>query len=166
MSSTRLTAADIALAGAGFGALVLLTSVGGYPVSMVGVDGATRSNNSPPSIALLALAAGQVGLALAARAPAQRLLARPRVWGTVAMTGSFTMTVFLWHMTAMVVAAALVPTGIWPPRESVDATWWATRPLWWLACTAAVAALVALFGRCERAGHHAAGRRGCGPGSG
>jgi hypothetical protein len=143
----------LALAGAGFGALVLLTTVGGYPVSMVGVDGATRSNNSPPSIALLALAAGQVGLALAARAPAERLLARPRVWGTVATTGSFTMTVYLWHMTAMVVvAAALVPTGIWPPRESVDATWWATRPVWWLVCTVAVAGLVALFGRFEHAG--------------
>ena len=94
-----------------------------------------------------------MALALAARAPAERLLARPRVWGTVATTGSFTMTVYLWHMTAMVVvAAALVPTGIWPPREPVDATWWATRPVWWLACTVAVAGLLALFGRFEHAG--------------
>ncbi|MEX0706149.1 MAG: hypothetical protein WD041_05970, partial [Nitriliruptoraceae bacterium] len=123
------------------------------PISMVGVDGATRSNNSPPSVALLALAVGQVGIALALRRRCERLLARPRVWAMVAMTGAFTMTVYLWHQTAMiVVAAALVPTGIWPPRENVDLTWWLTRPLWWLACAVVLAGLVALFGRYEHAG--------------
>ena len=149
----RTAAGSLAVAAAGYGLLLVLTQVGEYPVSMVGVDGATRSNNSPPSIALLALAAGQVGLALALRGPATRLLQRPRVWGTVVMTGSLTMTVYLWHMTAMIaVAAALIPTGLWPARETVDATWWLTRPLWWAACTVALAAIVPVFGRFERAG--------------
>ena len=149
----RSALSALGLAVVGYGLLLLLTQLLGYPVSMVGVDGATRSNNSPPSVALVALAMGQVGLALALRGPAERLLDRPRVWGTVVVTGSFTMTLYLWHMTAMVaVAAALIPTGVWPSRETVDAAWWWQRPLWWLACTVAVAALIPLFGRYEHAG--------------
>lgn len=136
----------------GYGALVLLTQWGGYPVSMVGVDGAARSNNSPPSIALVALALGQIGLALACRAPAERLLARPRAWAAVVAVGAGTMTIFLWHQTAMIaVAAALIPTGVWPNREVIDLGWWAQRPLWWLACTVGLVALVGLFARFERA---------------
>ena len=149
----RSAGGALAMGLVGYGLLLVLTQRLGYPVSMVGVDGATRSNNSPPSIALLALAVGQVGLALGLRGPAERLLDRPRVWGTVVVTGSFTMTLYLWHMTAMVaVAAALIPTGVWPGRETIDATWWWQRPLWWLACTAAVALLLPLFGRFEHAG--------------
>ncbi len=149
----RTAGGALLLTAAGYGTLLLLTMVGDYPVSMVGVDGATRSNNSPPSTALLAFGAGQIGIALALRGPATRVLSRPKVWGTVVMTGSLTMTVYLWHMTAMIaVAAALIPTGIWPPRETVDAAWWWTRPLWWLACTVALVLIVPMFGRFERAG--------------
>ncbi|MFP4635715.1 MAG: acyltransferase family protein [Nitriliruptoraceae bacterium] len=149
----RSVGGALALAAAGYGSLLVLTLIAEYPVSMVGVDGAIRSNNTPPSIALLALAIGQIGLVLALRGPATRLLARPRVWAVVVMLGSLTMTVYLWHMTAMItVAAALIPTGLWPLRESIDVTWWATRPLWWLACTLALAGIVPVFGRFERAG--------------
>lgn len=137
----------------GYLSLIVLTQFAGYPVSMVGVDGAERSNNSPPSIALAALAIGQIGIALALRAPAERLLARPRAWAAVVMTGSFIMTIYLWHQTAMiVVAAALVPTGIWPRRETVDLGWWMQRPWWWAACTLSLTAMIGLFGRFERAG--------------
>jgi hypothetical protein len=149
----RGVAGAVALAAVGYLALVALTRLADYPVSMVGVDGATRSNNSPPSVALLALAAGQIGLALAVRRPAERLLQRPMVWALVVLCGSFVMTIYLWHQTAMIaVAAALVPTGILPRFEQVDTTWWLLRPLWWLACTLALAGLVALFGRFEHAG--------------
>jgi hypothetical protein len=142
----------LGLAAAGFAALALLTTVGGYPLSMVGVDGAARTNNSPPTVALLALGAAQVGLALAAQGPARRLLARPAVWAAVVRGGAVTMTVYLWHMTALVaVAALLVPTGIWPSR-GVDGGWWLQRPLWFAVLGLALAGLVAVFGRYERAG--------------
>ncbi len=149
----RTVPGALLLATAGYAVLVALTQFADYPVSMVGVDGAERSNNSPPSVALVALAAGQVGLALALRRPVERVLARPRVWASVVVTGSFTMTIFLWHQTAMVaVAAALIPTGVWPAREVVDVSWWLQRPLWFVACTLALAGLVAIFGRYEHAG--------------
>jgi hypothetical protein len=68
----------------------------------------------------------------------------------VVLGGSVVLTVFLWHMTALViVAAALVPTGVWPQFATVDGTWWALRPVWVLACTATLVVLVALFRRFE-----------------
>jgi hypothetical protein len=142
----------LALAAAGFGALALLTTVGGYPLSMVGVDGAARTNTTPPTVALLALGAAQVGLALAARRPAERLLSRPAVWAGVVRAGAVTMTVYLWHMTALVaVAAALIPTGVWP-SGGVDGRWWALRPLWFATLVLVLVGLVAVFGRYELAG--------------
>jgi fucose 4-O-acetylase-like acetyltransferase len=141
----------LAMAAAGFGALALLVFVAGYPLSMVGVGDDT--NNTPPTVALLALATAQAGLILAGRRTAERLLARPRAWALVVGTGSFTMSVYLWHMTAMVaVIGALYPTGIWPATAGVDATWWLQRPLWILACGLTLTALVGVFGRFERAG--------------
>jgi len=52
-----------------------LVTSGAFPADMVG-----PGNASPPSIALLAYAAAQVGLVLAAKPTATRLLARPRLW--------------------------------------------------------------------------------------
>jgi hypothetical protein len=142
----------LVLAAVAFAALALLTSVGGYPLSMVGVDGAARTNNSPPTIALIVLGAAQVGLALALRERAERALARPAVWARVVKAGAVTMTVYLWHMTALVaVAALLVPTGIWPSR-GVDGIWWLQRPLWFAVLGVALAGLVAVFARFESAG--------------
>ncbi len=144
---------SLGLAACGYAVLVVLTGPGEYPLSMVGVGDGSRSNNSPPSIALLALACGQIGLALSVRGPARRLLDRPRVWGTVVVAGSFTMTVYLWHMTAMVaVAAALVPTGVWSRTQVIDAGWWALRPVWLLLCAVVTVALTPVFGRFEHAG--------------
>ncbi|MEX2324442.1 MAG: hypothetical protein WD576_01705 [Nitriliruptoraceae bacterium] len=69
------------------------------------------------------------------------------------MIGATIMTMFLWHQTAMIaVAAALIPTGVWPRNEVVDIAWWLQRPLWWLVCTVALAGLTAMFGRFEHAG--------------
>jgi fucose 4-O-acetylase-like acetyltransferase len=148
----RTVPAALALSAVGFAVLALLTTVGGYPLSMVGVDGAERTNNTPPTVALIALGTAQVGLALAARRPAERLLARPAVWAGVVKAGAVTMTVYLWHMTALVaVSAALVTTGVWP-AGGVDGRWWALRPLWFATLALVLVGLVALFGRYELAG--------------
>ena len=53
------------------GALAALVFVAGYPVSMVGVDGAARTSMGPPTIALVALGTAQVGLVLALRSPSR-----------------------------------------------------------------------------------------------
>ena len=60
---------------------------------------------NPPSIALLAYAAAQAGLALAAEPAATRLLARPRLWRRVTRLNEATMTVYLWHFVPVIVVA-------------------------------------------------------------
>nr|BFE80752.1 hypothetical protein GCM10020093_033530 [Planobispora longispora] len=56
-----------AMAAAGYGAAVLLVTDGPYPGSMIGMPGAAMSNMAPPTVALLAVAFGQIGLALGLR---------------------------------------------------------------------------------------------------
>ncbi|QBI19715.1 acyltransferase [Egibacter rhizosphaerae] len=150
---TRVPAA-LTLLGAGLAALVALTQLADYPLSLVGTGiEDERSNNSPPTVALTALGVAQVGLVLALRRPAERWLQRPAVWARVVIGGSLAMTVYLWHMTALVLVIALTyPTGLWPAGSEIDATWWAMRPLWWALLAAALAGLVAVFARFERSG--------------
>jgi peptidoglycan/LPS O-acetylase OafA/YrhL len=146
----RRPAATLGLAGGGAAAMAMLLTVGGYPVAMVAPGQGVPDNTDPPTLALWALLAAQLGLVLALRPPLEQRLQRPRFWAPVVLLGSVTMTVFLWHMTAAVlVAAAIHPTGLWPRTATIDVTWWALRPVWLLLCTAALAVLVAMFRRFE-----------------
>lgn len=134
----------------GLTALIALTTLGGYPVSMLGVDGAARTNNSPPSIALIALGVMQVGLLLSVRRPVQRWLQRPRPWSIVVGGGSMAMTVYLWHMTAMVAGIGIAYGLGVIPDAAFDATWWATRPLWIAFLMLLLLPLVMIFRGFER----------------
>ena len=141
----------VLLALGSYGFLVILTQMLDYPLSMVGTGEAGRTNNSPPSIALVFLAFGQVGLIFALHKWARQWLQRPRVWAVVVLVGSRLMTVYVWHMTAMVaVAAAAFPTGIWPAPDRVDGIWWLTRIPWLFLLTTTLVILVMAFGRFER----------------
>ena len=140
----------VLLAAGGFAALAMLTTVLGYPVSMLGVDGAARTNNLPPSLALVALGVGQVGLLLALRGPVERWLQRPRVWAGVVLGGSVAMTLYLWHMTAMVAGIGIAYGLDLLPATAFDAAWWATRPVWVLALTVLLVPLVMAFRGWER----------------
>ncbi len=123
---------------------VLVTSFD-YPVSMITLAKADRSNAFPPSLALLALGVAQAGAVLLAERTANRWLQRPRVWLSVATANSMIMTFYLWNMSAVVLAAVLVlPTGIWPQPEALSAGWWLLRPAWVVLC--AVCLLPFLFG--------------------
>lgn len=150
---TRVRTSAWLAAGLGLTGLLLLTTVGPYPVSMVGVPGAASTNNSPPTVALVALTVLQLGLALLVRPAANRWLARPRVWTAVIAINARAMTVFLWHLTALVaVAAVVVPTGVFGDHAAGTAGWWLTRPLWLAVLVVALAPLVVAFGRFERLG--------------
>ncbi len=145
----------LAMGAAGYAALALLVFVAGYELAMVGTGGTgartDATNTTPPSIALLALGVGQLGFLLAVEKPMTRWLHRPRVWFVVILIGSVIMTVYLWHMTAMVaVAAAAFGMGIWPPTDPYDPVFWLTRPLWFAMLLVALAMLVAAFRRFEQ----------------
>ena len=74
---------------------------------------------------------------------------------------SVILTVFLWHMTALLVALlALERAGLQLSSEPTVA-WWLQRPLWLVAPGIVLAALVAVFARFElpRRRTHPAGSR-------
>ena len=113
----------VALAVGGFVTVLALTTVGPYPVSMVGMPGERISNMSPPTVALLAHAVWLIGLVLLVREPVSRWLRRPRVWRNVITANGLAMTAFLWHLTAMFAATALIPAfglaSAWPSPRPV-----------------------------------------------
>lgn len=117
-----------AVAAVGLLGLVVAVTVGGYPVSMIGVPGENRWNTDPPSLPLVALTLWLIGLALLARPWIRSWTLRMRL--LVRRLNSITLTLYLWHVSALAIAAAVVyPVGF-PRSETGSALWWATRPLW------------------------------------
>ncbi|MBM3695238.1 MAG: DUF4383 domain-containing protein [Actinobacteria bacterium] len=138
-----------ALAGVGLSALVLLTTVAGYPVSVVGVPGQARSNAQPPSLAMVALTLWLVGLALLLRPAAMRWMARPRVRRRVGRVHSVLLTLFLWHVTAIILGAALARAAGAPEPAIGSIRWWALRPAWLVWLLPFLGLLVWAVGRFE-----------------
>lgn len=135
-----------ALATAGAALLVGLVASGAYKVDMVG-----SGNTNPPSIALLAFAAAQSGLVLAAEPWAARRLAGPRLWRRVKRLNSVVMNVYLWHFgPALVVAVAFYATGVFGQPAIGSAEWWELRVLWLALLTALLVPLVAAVSWAER----------------
>jgi surface polysaccharide O-acyltransferase-like enzyme len=147
----RLTAVRPgALMAAGLAGTVLLTTVGPYPTSMVGMPGEKVSNMSPPTFALATCAVWLIGLVLLLRAPVTRWLARPGVWRGVVVANGLAMTAFLWHLTAMFVAtAATFAVGLTQPAVG-SGTWWLLRPVWIGVLVLLTGALVLAFRRADR----------------
>jgi hypothetical protein len=140
----------LVLALAGLLGVVALTELGGYARSMVGGVGEPRSNTFPPSLALVALAVWQLGAVLAARPVVNRWLSRPRVWTAVVSANGMAMTLYLWHLTALVVvSAALLPSGLLPGAVAGSAEWWALRPVWVGLLGVALVPLVLIFAPVE-----------------
>jgi fucose 4-O-acetylase-like acetyltransferase len=140
-----------AMLGAGVTALWLLTHVGPYPISMVGVPGEPIANSAPPTVTFVALGLAQAGLVLLLRRPMDRWLQRPRVWASVIGVNAHAMTIHLWHFTALVaVAVVVLPWNIVPVFESGSVAWWASRWAVLPVLSIPLIALVAVFGRFER----------------
>ncbi|GFN04546.1 hypothetical protein Smic_31020 [Streptomyces microflavus] len=138
------------LAGGGLVGAVALVAFGPYPLSMVGMPGEKVSNMAPPTLALLCHGLWLVGAVELLRAPAARLLARPRAWRTVVAANGVAMTAFLWHLTAMLgVYGAMLALDV-PLPEPATAAWWAQTPLRLAVAAALTAVLVAAFRTFER----------------
>jgi hypothetical protein len=134
----------------GLAALLALTVAGPYSVSMIDVSGQRLQNASPPSLALLAATAFQLGLVMALRDRAEPWLHRARPWRVVVAMNSVIFTVFLWHMSAVVLLVGLLYALHRLPTPTVATTaWWLWRVPWLLALTVVLAVLVAIFGRLE-----------------
>jgi hypothetical protein len=136
------------LAGA-FATLVALTTWGPYPVSMVGMPGET-SNMTPPTICLLVLSVAQVAMAMLVRDRVSRWLQRPALWAAVVRFASMAMTVYLWHLSVLVLAfLTLFGLGIDPPVAG-SGLWWLTRPFWLLGLALVLCVVATLLSPLER----------------
>ncbi|MFQ6005716.1 MAG: acyltransferase family protein, partial [Woeseia sp.] len=112
--------------------LLLLVIEGPYPVAMAGSPGEEISNSLPPKITLLALGICQFGLFLAIEKPMRRILSGLRVWAATVLINSMIMTLYLWHLTVMVIAVSLsyLAGGVGLGFEPGITEWWLTRPIW------------------------------------
>jgi len=137
----------------GVAALVLLTVVGPYPITMIDVTGEHIKNASPPTLALLAAATAQLGLIMLLHDPAERWLRGRRPWQLVVAGNSVVLTVFLWHMTAVLILIGVLWWAHLLPTPLVGTVgWWVWRVPWLLLLTVVLAGLVAVFGRLEARG--------------
>jgi peptidoglycan/LPS O-acetylase OafA/YrhL len=140
-----------AMVGGGLAVVVALVTWFDYPIAMITLSKADRSNAFPPSLALLALAVAQTGAVLLLEGVTNRWLQRVRVWFVVASANVMIMTFYLWNMSAVVLAAVLVfPTGIAPQPEPLSAAWWALRPAWIAECAVCLLPFLLGFRWAER----------------
>ena len=131
-------------------ATVVLVAAGPYPLSLVGMPGDEISNLGPPTAPVIAHAVAQVCLVLLFRAALVRRAASGTGARAVGALARRSMTVYLWHLTAMfaVVGVALLGLGQELPA-AWGADWWASRPVWFAAYLLVLLGLVRVFGRFE-----------------
>jgi hypothetical protein len=93
------------LAGAMFVVDVLLVAVGPYELSLVTVEGQRLSNMTPPSLVLAGHAIVLSCLFIAMAPWCNRVAHNTRVWWLVAIGNGGAMTLYLWHMPALLMVA-------------------------------------------------------------
>ena len=154
---TGAASSMLGLAIFGIGVLALLILQGPYPLAMVGSPDEGLSNTLPPKITLLFLALFQFGLLLSVEAPMRRFLQGLKVWSLTVLVNSMIMTVYLWHITVMIVFVGLlyVAGGVGLTIEPGSTTWWLSRPVWTLILIALLIPVALLMSPLERRGRPA-----------
>jgi hypothetical protein len=80
---------------------LMLLWLGPYELSLVGIEGQRLGNMTPPSLLLAGHAIMMCALSIAVAPAVARWAQRPRVWWLSAIGNSGTMTLYLWHMPAL-----------------------------------------------------------------
>jgi hypothetical protein len=147
----------LACAAVGVGTMMALTNlyrvfpgISVYPRSLLGTDVERITNTNPPTVMMLAMALWSIGAVMLIRPALSRWLQRAAVWRRVIAANSIVMTLFLWHMTAYLIAVLLLwPLGLGNEGDTTT-SWWIQRPIWELVPAIFLMGLVAIFGRFER----------------
>ena len=136
----------------GLGALSLMILQGPYPLAMVGSPDPGLSNTLPPKVTLLALAVFQFGLLLALENPMRRALSSINLWASTVLVNTMIMTVYLWHITVMIVFVAVLflAGGFGLGIEPGTGDWWLSRPVWILVLIALLIPVALLMSPLER----------------
>ena len=127
--------------------LYVLIALLDFPVGMVSVPGEEFSNTRPPTTAMLALGALQIGLILLVSGAVKRWLAAPGPWSWVIVMNQMIMSIYLWHITALVavIGLAMLAGGIGLEQQPGAGAWWAARPIWLVAFCIVLAPFVGIF---------------------
>jgi surface polysaccharide O-acyltransferase-like enzyme len=139
------------MAGVGLGVTMLLVTLGPYPVAMVGLDTTEITNSYPPRVTLAFLGMFQSGVALSFEPLLQRWMAKLGAWTVVVGISARIMTLYLWHLTAMVVliGLSLLAGGFGLQIAPLTAAWWWSRPIWFGLLAVITVGLISVFGRFE-----------------
>ncbi|PZF87390.1 acyltransferase family protein [Micromonospora endophytica] len=117
----------------------------GYPVSAVGVPGDGRSNLNPPTLFAVALAVGQVGLALSARPALEGLCRRPSFRRVIDEVNRHAVRIYLWHQPVLVGVALLAAhagTALPGLHTAPDGPVWLLARIGWLPVLVSVLAIL------------------------
>ena len=116
----------------GFAALALMIFKGPYPLAMVGSPDEGLSNTLPPKVTLLALGVFQFGLLLSLEGPMRRALDNLSLWAATVLINTMIMTVYLWHITVMIlfVGVLYLLDGPGLGLEPGTTPWWYSRIVW------------------------------------
>lgn len=80
---------------------------GPYPISLVGMPGEPISNMAPPTLVLALHSVWLVALIGWAWPHLDRWCHRPRAWVATCLMGGLAMTVYLWHLTALILLTVI-----------------------------------------------------------
>jgi len=124
--------------------------IGYYPKSLLGTDVERVSNAYPPTVCFLLGGIWTIGAVMLLRPALQRWLQARGPWKATIVLNSVIMTLFLWHMTAFLLAVLVLwPVGLAQEHDST-AAWWLQRPLILAVSSMFLVGLIAVFGRFER----------------
>lgn len=139
-----------ACAVSGVAVVGLATTLDAYPRSAVFVPSEDISHMLPTTAVIAALAVAQVGFGTLAAPALSRWLRRRWPWRVVTVLSDVLLTIFLWHMTALLVIFLAAEALGFTPQAEPTPVWWAQRPIWLFAPAAVLIVLVAVFAPIER----------------
>ncbi len=136
----------------GLALLVLMTELGPWPRSMMGVPGSEVSNTTPPHLSILALAAFQFGFVRLIESRLSAWLQREGAWAGTVLINGMIMTTFLWHSTVMMLlyGIAVYFDGVGLHAYPGTGTWWLMKAGWIIAFTIVLIPVVGFTSRWER----------------
>ncbi|MDH3704686.1 MAG: acyltransferase [Acidimicrobiia bacterium] len=142
----------VAVAGLLWCAALAAVHLGPWPAAMVHFPGLDHSPTHPPSVALVLFGAAYSATAIALAPLVTRwLAANRRAWSLVVAGNAVSMSVYLWHMTAMIGAGLVFYAFGWLPTATVgEAAWWLQKAPLMLTALVLLVALVAVVARHEQ----------------
>jgi hypothetical protein len=119
---------------------------------MVATPGLEFSNILPTTVAIPAVGLLQLGILLLARKRVSSWLEKVDAWRMVIAANAVVLTVFVWHMTALLVVLVLYRAIGGELLAFPSLAWWDQRWFWLVAPAFVLALFVAAFGRFETSG--------------